>query len=112
MKTATIGMTAALLVGLWAGTAPAAGFVGVLLRKADVGKGVVIREVADDSPAAKARLKPDDRIDLIDGKEFDGLQGWVETVQAHKPGDMITLTIYRDDKKLEIKVTVGEVRGP
>jgi S1-C subfamily serine protease len=108
MRTATVGVAALALLGLMAGRASADGFIGVQIAAAEVGDGVVIQDVVPDSPAMKAGLKAEDLVVKVDGKEFKGLQGFVEVIKSHKKGDKITLTIFRDGNEKEVKVTVGE----
>jgi serine protease Do len=109
MRTVLVGVAALALLGLMAGTAAADGFIGVQIKKsADEDGGVIIVETFPDSPAMKAGLKPDDLIVKADGKEVKGLQAFVELIKATKPGDTLTLTIFRDGKEMEIKVKVGE----
>ncbi|HZU87048.1 MAG TPA: trypsin-like peptidase domain-containing protein [Anaerolineaceae bacterium] len=85
-------------------------------------RGVLVAEVVKDSPAEKAGLKGSstsvtvdgidrqiggDIITSIDGrpvKVFDDLLGYVFT--HTRPGDTVTLSILRDGKQQEVKVTV------
>jgi S1-C subfamily serine protease len=108
MRTATAALAALVLLGGLAGRAAAAGFLGVSLAPADISDGVIIQDVVPDSPAAKAGLKAEDLIIKVDGKEFKNLQKFVEIIQGHKKGDMITLTLIRDGKPMEVKVALGE----
>ena len=69
--------------------------------------GVVIDTVVDGSPADKAGLREGDVIVAIDGDE---VYPWTlaEAIQAHKPGDTITITIERDDSEpVDKRVTLG-----
>jgi len=73
--------------------------------------GVVINEVVDDSPADEAGLKEDDVIIRVDGSKITDSRELVEMIDESRPGDEITLTIMRDNKELELAVTLGKRPG-
>jgi len=105
----------ALFVGLaapaWAEAGKGHPFVGILAEppaeKADK-PGVVVHDVAPDSPAARAGLKAGDVIFKADGKEVKNFDALAEHVKNHKPGDKLTLHVRRDGKEQTLTVTVGE----
>lgn len=68
------------------------------------GKGLLINEVRENSPAAKAGLKAGDVIVSADGKEVGDADDLVELVNSKKEGD-VTLTFIRNKKKESVKVT-------
>jgi S1-C subfamily serine protease len=82
-------------------------YLGVKLKPAEDGKGFAVDGVNEDSPANKAGIKPEDVILKLDGKEVGELDDFVQHVRKSKPGDKLTLTIKRDGKEQEIKVTLG-----
>ena len=88
---------------------PAAGggFIGVRFQEVPGASGLHVMDVIPDGPAAKAGLKGGDVIVKLDGKDTSDLQGFVTTIGSHKPGDKIALTVKRDGKDQEIKITVG-----
>jgi serine protease Do len=109
MRTLLAGVAALCLLGLMAGAAAADGYIGVQVKKAAAEDGgVIVVETQPDSPAMKAGLKADDLIVKVDGKEFKGLQDFIAVIRARKPGEVITLTLFRDGKEMDLKVTVGE----
>ena len=69
-----------------------------------VESGVMINNVRDGSPAAKAGLKAGDIIVEIDGKTVKGDLDLIRAINAKKEGD-ITLTIVRDRNRQTISVT-------
>lgn len=70
--------------------------------------GVMVAEVVDGSPADNAGLEEGDVIIAIDGDEVNPMS-LAEAVQAHKPGDVITVTIGRDDEStVDKRVTLGK----
>ncbi|MFH1362275.1 MAG: trypsin-like peptidase domain-containing protein [bacterium] len=68
-----------------------------------VAEGVIITEIIKDSPADKMKLKKYDIIREINGQKIESSTEVSETVQAKKPGDKITLKVYRDGKNVELK---------
>ena len=98
------------------------GFLGVVLEpdaeepgdeepaKKDAPKtirGVGISSVTDDSPAAKAGLKDDDRVLKLEGKEAKNSVQLRESIRALKPGQEVKLTIRREGKEMELKAKLG-----
>lgn len=84
------------------------GAIGVDVAKQPTGNGLAIQRVLAGSPAEKAGLKNGDVVMKLDGKEVTDIQTFTQEVGAHKPGDMITITVHRDDKDEDVKVTVGK----
>jgi len=85
-------------------------------------KGVLVEQVFANSPADKAGLqggyKPilvngqqvlvgGDVIIALDDQEVDRMETLQNLLLQHAPGDTVTLTILRDGKQLQIKVTLG-----
>jgi S1-C subfamily serine protease len=73
-------------------------------------EGVVIHQVAEDSPAAEAGLKNDQIITAVDGEAVSGPRFLVEIIANHAPGDTVTLTITEKDSgdSRDVTVTLGE----
>ncbi len=63
----------------------------------DVPQGILIDTVAEDGPCADADLQQNDIITHIDGEEISSFKDVYSILATHKPGDEITLTIYRLD---------------
>lgn len=61
------------------------------------------------SPAQKAGLKELDIITKINNEEITGTRSLATLIQKYKPGEEITLTVLREDKTLEIKLTLGKI---
>lgn len=70
--------------------------------------GVLIVNVEPDTPADKAGLKKYDLITHIDGKRIKTSSELMNKVADHKPGETLTLTIFRDKEKKTVRVTVME----
>jgi len=85
-----------------------------------VDSGVYVVEVIPDSPAEKAGLRgsgTDERgqptfggdvITDVDGQAVAKVEDLIAYFNGKKPGDEVSLSIYRGDKNLSIKVTLGE----
>ncbi|HEV3120211.1 MAG TPA: gamma subclass chorismate mutase AroQ, partial [Gemmataceae bacterium] len=82
-----------------------AGFLGIVLDSGD--DGVIIRDIAAKSAAAKAGLKVQDIIIALEGKTITEKEIFVQEMAKHKPGDVVTLKIRREDEELEIKAKLG-----
>lgn len=74
------------------------------------GKGVLITNVREDSPAAKAGLKAGDIIVEVEGKEVKNGVDLIQNIAEKKEGD-VTLTIIRDKNRQTVRVTPEEVKG-
>ncbi len=69
--------------------------------------GAYVSSVMSDSPADKAGVKARDIIVAVDGKKITDYNQLSSAIKAHKPGDKLKLRIYRDEKYIELTVTVG-----
>jgi S1-C subfamily serine protease len=97
-----------LLVAAAARAEEKTGFIGVQIKADPAAKGLLVTGVTGESPAEKGGLKADDVITKIDGKEVGEVPTFVKAIKDHKPGDKITLTVLRDGKEKDVKITVGE----
>ena len=78
------------------------GFSGTEITQEDmyyyqVPAGILISEIADDSPLKKTDIKENDIITAVDGIEITSFQDIYDILSDHKPGDKITLTVYRQE---------------
>ncbi|MER3543223.1 MAG: hypothetical protein C4311_01140 [Chloroflexota bacterium] len=74
-----------------------------------VNQGVLVVSAAEDSPAAKAGVQVGDVITEVDGQVVATPRALSDAIAAHKPGDQITLKVYRpaDRQMLDIQVTLA-----
>ncbi len=73
----------------------------------NVPQGAYVQDVVEGSPAQKAGLQTGDIVIKIDGKNIDGKSNEVAQVIASKKiGDIVTLSIWRERKTLEITATL------
>jgi len=72
--------------------------------------GAAVGTVEEDSPAAKAGVEVGDVILKLDGRTIESSSDLSRSVRAVRPGQKITLTIWRAGKTRDIVVTVGEFK--
>jgi serine protease Do len=84
------------------------------IKKIEQTSGVIIGSVIPGEAADKAGLKAGDIVVTVNGKEFSHnpvpemmVLHFSRTIDELKPGDKVTLGVLRDDKKLELPVTIG-----
>ncbi len=87
----------------------ASGYLGLALDLDFAG--VKIQEVFKDTPAQKAGLKADDQILAVNKEAVAGPEEFLAILSKNKPGDEIKLTINRDEKEQDFKVTLGTRPG-
>ncbi len=72
-------------------------------------KGAIIADVVPDSPADKAGIKQGDVIIRYNGKEVEDASMLRNMVAQTHPGTVVTITVLRDNKKIDLKVKIGEL---
>jgi serine protease Do len=72
--------------------------LGVYTDKAENTKGVIIKEVSEESPAAKAGLKPGDIIVKVNNTDIETSEDLYKTIGKYNAGDTINITYLRDGK--------------
>ncbi len=70
-------------------------------------QGVIVAGVMNDTPAG-GKLKPDDIITKLDGKEVKNVQQLRGAIAETKPGQEVTMTVFRNGKTQDVKVKLGE----
>lgn len=73
-----------------------------------VKQGALVIKILPDSPAQKGGLKVSDIVSAIAGKEIAGMQELQQIVRKYKPGDTLDFTVYRDGRKINLRVKLGE----
>ena len=86
------------------------GYLGVTpsLTTAGGQNGALIQEVAPNSPAAKAGLRPGDLVTTIDGKAVENYSEMVASIRGHQPGDKVTLGVTRGGNETTITATLTQ----
>ena len=74
------------------------------------GRGLLINNIRENSPAAKAGLKAGDIITEIEGREVKSSLDLTRALNEKKEGE-ITLTIIRDRNRQTVRVTPEAVKG-
>ena len=77
--------------------------------QSDESDGLDVGEVAPGTPAAKAGLKPGDRLLTVDGRWTDSVADLFTAGSLVKPGQPVTVTVKRDGK--EVKLTLTPAKG-
>jgi Do/DeqQ family serine protease len=72
-------------------------------------EGVLISQVMKGSPAEKAGLKEGDVILEMDGQKFDDHRQLQRMIGETPVGKTLEFTVIRDQKRLTVKVTIGEM---
>ncbi len=80
--------------------------------KVKEGEGVLITEVADDSPAEEAGLKAGDVVLEYDGKAVRDADEFREYVADTEPGEEVEIVVKRRGRKKTFEVEVGETESP
>lgn len=73
--------------------------------------GVLVAGVADRSTAKELELQEDDVIVAINGTEIKNLPELHEQLAKYRPGQEITVSYYRDNKKITRKATLRNTQG-
>ncbi len=73
-----------------------------------VPEGIYVEEVEKDSPADKAGLQKSDIITKIEGKNVKSVNELNQIKYTYNIGDTVKLTVYRNNKEIEINVVLGE----
>jgi photosystem II stability/assembly factor-like uncharacterized protein len=86
------------------GTGPPPIVLGVQAEKVD--GGVRLARILEKSPAARAELKPGDIVTALDGKPVKTVEEFTHSIEVHKVGDRVTLTVRRDKKTMDVTITL------
>jgi serine protease Do len=70
-------------------------------------RGVVVKEVEPDSPAAKAGLKENDVVTQYDGQTVEGTVQFRRLVRETPPGHTVALTVSRDGSTQNLSIELG-----
>jgi serine protease Do len=73
-------------------------------------KGVLITNIAPDTPAERAKIKRGDVIVEFDGKDVTGVDQFRMLAAEASPGEKIDIVVVRDGKRKTIELEVGEKR--
>jgi putative serine protease PepD len=82
-------------------------WLGVSSQDRQMGAGAIVAQVVSGSPAAQAGLRARDVITAIDGRSVADAAALSSAVDAHAPGDKVTLDVERGGRHQSIEVTLG-----
>jgi len=75
------------------------------------GKGAIVADVTEDSPALKAGFKTGDIILKVDGKDISDARDLARKVAQLAPGKPVPVDIVRDGKPVTLSVEIGKMPG-
>ena len=73
----------------------------------DVPEGAYVVNVVSGSPSADSGLKVDDIITKMDGKALNANTTLADVIKTKKPGDEVSLEVYRDGNTMTVRATLG-----
>lgn len=80
------------------------GYLGVLLNT-DGGK-LTVSDIEDNSPAAKAGLRPGDVVSQVDGKAIKGADAFRSLMQSRVAGEKVEFTVQRAKETVKLTATM------
>lgn len=92
-------------------TAGQTGYLGIHVATDPRGR-LVLAEVADDSPAARAGLRPGDVLARLDGTAVATAAAVRDLLQSRSPGEQVKLAVLRQEKPVEATVALGATSRP
>jgi hypothetical protein len=69
--------------------------------------GVLLMDVPEASPAAKAGLKPTDAILKCNGKQVDTVEGLLQLYRSAAPGSKVKLGVFREQSEMTVEIDRG-----
>ena len=69
--------------------------------------GVLVNDVAPDSPAARAGMRRADVVTAVGGRAMENGKALARAIGTMEPGDEVVVTVVRDGEPLEIAVKLG-----
>lgn len=74
-------------------------------------EGAYISKVTPGGPADKAGILPGDILTKINGVEVKSSLELTRQLLKNKPGDTVTVTVYRDKKSVDVSVVLTEIKS-
>jgi serine protease Do len=75
-------------------------------------RGVIVSDVHDDKPAARAGVRREDVIRKVDGQVVEDNLDLVAKIASRQPGDTVRLELLRRGQAVELDVVLGDRRDP
>jgi S1-C subfamily serine protease len=73
-----------------------------------VDSGAIVLDVAANSPAAIADVRPGDVVVRIDDVDVQNAEDVITELRKHQPGDVVSLELVRGRDRLVVRVTLGD----
>ena len=73
-------------------------------------KGIVVLEVAPNTPADKSGLRPGDIIVKMDNQDIDSMSQLGKILYKYRKGDKVNLAIIRNGKRLSLEVVFTQLK--
>jgi serine protease DegQ len=77
----------------------------------DVDSGVLVRTVPANTPADRAGIEQGDVIVALEGEPIQTVEDLFAALRDYKPGDSVTATLVRDEKRRDVDVELGRLPG-
>jgi M6 family metalloprotease-like protein len=88
-------------------------YLGIVLNGSAEGKGVLVDQVAPESPAATAGFKPGDQVLKIEGTQLTRPSRLADILAEKKPGDNLAVAVLRGSEELMLRALLStEPAGP
>ena len=111
-------MAADIIEQIKSGKKVSRGWIGVTIQDVDENTakalgmkknvGALVGSVMEDEPASRGGVRDGDVIIAVDGVEIEDSAALLRAIAAKTPGKETRLTVWRDGKTLDLKVTLGE----
>mgnify|MGYP003629719361 CR=1 FL=1 len=82
--------------------------VGIIPSNTSKG-GMKVERVFEDTSASAAGIQPGDRITQWGDTQINSVEEWMPLLTANEPGDVITITVIRDDQTIELEMTLRPI---
>ncbi len=82
-------------------------YVGVVVDNDAEGDGVVLAEISEDSPAARAGLQAGDRLVRWDGQKLTDANAWRQLLARHSADDTVNIGVKRGDEEVTLEITLA-----
>jgi putative serine protease PepD len=82
-------------------------YLGVQVGDSSTGSGAELSTIKSGTPASRAGLQAGDVVTAIDGNAVSNADDLTAQISAHAPNDVVTLTVTRNGKSQQVKVTLG-----
>lgn len=111
-------MASKIIAQIQQGKKVSRGWIGVNIQDVDdntakalgmtAPKGALVNDVMQNEPAAKGGVHDGDVIVAVDGENIENTSALLLAIADKSPGSVAVVTVWRDGKNLDLKITLGE----